>query len=609
MPAARLQAAGNVDVIRPMPRRQPFHALDTGYVSLQMAHRVVFKPGIIQPFLRWFVWLFVCIQFFGGNALDLLSGRDTTQRRAVRLREALESGGVSFAKLAQQLSLRADFLPYAYCVELSKMLDRAKPFPTAEAIAIIQRSLGRPLNEIFSTFDPEPIGSASLSCVYQATLNSGDRVAVKVRRPGIGRLLASDLRAIDWLLVLAETFTLLRPGSTSQFRQDLRDILMGELNFRAEARYTEMFRLRAQTDVVTAPRVYFQYCSDEVLVTELMSGVWMRELMTAVDRNDQEFLSNARSAGIDPGVVGRRLLEIGNRMIYENTFFHADPHPANLIVLPDSRICFIDFGAVAGVSAQNRGSLRETQYHMKNYDVERVVQTSARFASFPPMDVDAVNEAMAGIWADWILAVRSTDAEWWERSSAANWVRYINAAGEHQMPMNAEIIQLSRATLLYDSIVMRLDKDVDIIKENEVYAQKAAKDARRRVSRSVRNSLSRPIHTDFVRIEQLSDMVTQFAFSFQRRVEDPIPLLRSVTGKIASVFSILLRIGYLALLGSVLAVTSDEVAARLFGYTIVWSSMVNTLMSNRSLQLILLIVAILLVRMVLVRLNDPDMTR
>jgi predicted unusual protein kinase regulating ubiquinone biosynthesis (AarF/ABC1/UbiB family) len=296
-------------------------------------------------------------------------------------------------------------------------------------------------------------------------------------------------------------------------------------------------------------------------------------------------------------------------MIYESTFFHADPHPANLIVLSDGRICFIDFGAVARVSAQNRSSLRETQYHMMNYDIERIVQSSARLASFPPMDVDAVNEAMGGIWADWILAVRSTDAEWWERSSAANWVRYINAAGEHQMPMNAEIIQLSRATLLYDSIVMRLDKDVDIIKENEVYAQKAAKDARRRVRRSVRNSRSRPIHMDFMRIEQLADMVTQFAFSFQRRVEDPFPVFRSVVGKIASVFSMLLRIGYLALLGSVVAVMADEVAARLFGYTIMWSSMVETLMSNRSLQLILLILAILLVRGILVRLNDPDMTR
>src|SRR5262249_161650 len=159
----------------------------------------------------------------------------------------------------------------------------------------------------------------------------------------------------------------------------------------------------------------------EILVTELMSGMWMRELMTAVDRNDQEFLSNARSAGIDPGVVARRPLEIGKRMIDEGRFFPADPHPTNPNVLPGSPVCFLHFRSAARVSAESRSNLRETQYHMKKYDVERIVQSSARVASFPPMDVDAVNEGMAGIWEDWILAVKSTEAEWWERSSAANW--------------------------------------------------------------------------------------------------------------------------------------------------------------------------------------------
>src|SRR5262249_45122090 len=156
------------------------------------------------------------------------------------------------------LSLRADLLPYAYCAELSKMLDRVKAFPTPQAVAIIERSLGRPLNAIFAVFDPTPIGSASLACVYQATLLSGERVAVKVRRPGIGPLLAADLRALDWLLIIAETLTFIKPGLTTNFRHDLRKMLLGELNFRAEARYQEMFRLRAEKDGdgVTAPRVF-----------------------------------------------------------------------------------------------------------------------------------------------------------------------------------------------------------------------------------------------------------------------------------------------------------------------------------------------------------------
>jgi ubiquinone biosynthesis protein len=606
IPAAQLQPTNDVDVVRPMPRRQPFHLRNPGHVNLQMARRVVFNPGIIRPFERLFVWLSACLRFFGGNALDKLCGRASIQRRAVRLRDVFDGAGVSFAKLAQQLSLRVDLLPYIYCAELSKMLDRAQPFPTADAIAIIEKSLGRPLNGTFSAFDPEPIGSASLACVYQATLKSGERVAVKVRRPGIGPLLAADLRALDWLLVLAEMLTLVRPGLTKRFRQELRTILMSELNFHAEARYTEMFRLRAETDAagMTAPRVYLHHCTDEVMVTELMSGMWMRELMTAVDRNDKEFLSTARTLGIDPSIVARRLVQFGNRMVLEHNFFHADPHPANLVVLQDSRICFIDFGAVARLSTQTRNIWRETQYHMTNYDIERMVESSVRLAGpLSPMDVSAATEAMAEIYADWVYAVRSTDAEWWERSISQNWLRYVSVAAEYEMPVNLETLQFFRATLLYDSIIMRLDKNVDVVREYEVYAQNSAKDARRRVYKSVRNRLNGPLRMDYSRIVQLAHTGAQFAFSFQRSVEDPIPHFRSVMGKIASGISKLLPVT--VILGGA-GVIANFLAERWVGRQIPLSAVLESAASIGWLRFLLLLFALVTIRRALTRMSEPD---
>jgi len=148
---------------------------------------------------RLLVWIWGFVRFYSGNLLDVLRGRASVQRRAVRLRRVLEDGGPTFAKLAQQVSMRADMLPYAYCAELGKMLDQAPAFPLEQAIEIIERTLGQPLADVFEIFDPEPIGSASLACVYQARLRTGTRVAVKVRRPGIGPLIAADLRALDWL--------------------------------------------------------------------------------------------------------------------------------------------------------------------------------------------------------------------------------------------------------------------------------------------------------------------------------------------------------------------------------------------------------------------------
>src|SRR5919197_2314431 len=152
------QLGQELDVVRPMPRRKIVHEAGTSHVTLPMARRVVFKPGIIRPLIRLLIWCWACIRFFVGNGFDVLLGRASVQRRARRLRTIFEDAGASFDKLGQQISLRADLLPYAYCAELSKMLDQSPAFPTSQAIAVIERNLGRPLNEIFEVFDPEPIG-------------------------------------------------------------------------------------------------------------------------------------------------------------------------------------------------------------------------------------------------------------------------------------------------------------------------------------------------------------------------------------------------------------------------------------------------------------------
>src|SRR4029453_6742724 len=150
------------NVVRPMPRRKGSHSIDTLHVSLPRARRVAFKPGIILPIGRLFLWLWAIVRFYFGNLLDVVQRRSSVERRAARLRAVFEDLGGSFLKLAQQLSIRVDMLPYAYCSALSKMLDRVPAFPTWKTTAITERSLGRPLGDVFEVFAPEPIGSASL---------------------------------------------------------------------------------------------------------------------------------------------------------------------------------------------------------------------------------------------------------------------------------------------------------------------------------------------------------------------------------------------------------------------------------------------------------------
>ncbi len=441
------------DVVRPMPRRAIRHEFDNAAVALPMAHRVTYRPGILSPFLRLLVWMRVCLHFICGNAIDTLMRRDSPQKRAVRLRRLFEGAGGSFGKLAQQLAQRADLLPYAYCTELSKMLDRAPAFPTAEAIAIIEQDLGKRLGEVFEIFDPEPIGSTAIACVFQARLRSGKPVAVKVRRPDIVRKLSADLRALDWLLISAEALTIIRAGLTRRFRLELWKTLMGELNFRAEARYTEMIRLRTHehTDVITTRKVYFEYSTEQVLVKEFASGIWMWELIAAVDQDDKVFLAKAASMGIEPKALASKLLRAVHHDVLEELFFHADPHPGNIVVQPNNGLCFIDVGAIARFSTETRNAWREFHHQLRKEDVGRMVNALIALAGpLPPIDVDRFTKALEGIFTDWVFALKSPDAEWWERSSATNWLRYIAVAQEFGVPVALETIQFFRATVLYE---------------------------------------------------------------------------------------------------------------------------------------------------------------
>ncbi len=490
------------------------------------------------------------------------------------------------------------------------MLDQAPSFPTSEAIASIERNLGRPLAEIFETFDPDPIGSASFACVYQATLKSGERVAVKVRRPGLGPLLAADLRALDWLMILAETLTIIRPGQTKEFRAQLTTMLLGELNFRKEARYTEMFRLRTQKDGdgITAPRVFFQYCTEEVMVNELVSGIWMWELISAVDRNDQEFLSYARSMGIDTLTVARRLLRALHRQLLEHLFFHADPHPANLVILPNSEICFIDFGAVGRFSTDVRNTWRELQYHIQKLDIERMVSSSMNLAGrLPPIDVDNAMKAMQEIYQDWVYAIASTDAEWWERSTALNWFRYIGVAREYGIPVALETVQFFRATLLYDSILVRLDKRLNPVEEWERYVQIVGKAARKRVQKSIKKRLDGgPTDMDYMVIEQVADLGNQFFFRFQRNLSEPILHFKNIMSKIAYIMSVTLRFIFFAGAAVGLMLITQFVAERVFQRPLSWFEITEWLTSFGWIQLSLLVVALVIIRRLLFRMTEPD---
>lgn len=496
-------------------------------------------------FVRLFVYTWTAVKWVSQVTWDKVRGVDCLERRALRLRGFVESLGGSAVKLAQQLAMRIDLLPYEYTVELSKLLDRMVPFPVEYAIERIESFLGRPLGEVFKEFNPVPIGSASVACVFSAYLETGERVAIKVRRPKIGEKFVADCAALGLVLKSLEFCTILRPGLSHNFLYDFRTMLLDELDFSKECRYTELFRRRVHKAMsfVSAPKVYPELSCDDILVTEFVEGIWLRELLNAVEQHDEPALTMLRAEGIDPELVARRLLRANQFGVFENLLFHADPHPSNVVVQRDSRIVFIDFGACGVYTSRERNVWRQFSYYHQQEDVGRMVQSAvALLEPLPPIDIDELSKRLENLFWEDLNAFKSKHTQWWERTSARVWIKYLELAREYDAPLALNTLRMIRSTLLYETIAARLYGRVNAFKEHRNYLKTAGKAAKKRVRKRVHNFVFKgPSPDDYRSFEQLLDMGNRTMYLAQRWLDQPPFHFSLMVDKFVYAVSVILR--------------------------------------------------------------------
>ncbi len=602
-------------VLGSFPRRQAIAIdSDTGaHDGLpMMRYRKLYRTNFIKVIGRLAVWFYAAAYFVGGTFIDKLSKRDSEKRRAVRLRRTFEKIGGTFIKLGQQLSIRVDLLPYAYSLELSKLLDKIDPFPTEQAIAAIERVTGGPLRETFEVFDPTPIGSASIACVYQALLKNGEMVAVKVRRPGIGEMFETDFKALDWFLNVVEFFAFIRPGFTRNPRAELYDTLMEEIDFYKEARYQALFlreSKKARETFFSAPKPYFKFSGEDVIVQEFVSGFWLSELLAAVEYNDQSALATFRQRNIDPKIVARRLLWVSYWGLWENLFFHADPHPANILIQPNNKLLFIDFGSSGSFSRSRRLAMHTINNLETKDDIEGVARVALTFMEpLPPIDINVVLKEIEAEFLNSLAGMRTPESQWWEKTSAQLWLGFFKVSNKNQIPISMGTVRMIRATLLYDTLALRLDHDIDIRKEYAKYRKGVGKATKKRMHKVAKKRLNKGLdNMDYLRLQETIDIGSRILYRSHRLLDTfSFNSLAMLSKPIVVLFEGFMLIMYTVLVIILSAITFTAYQFLLHGAAINFVEALREIASRWWFQLFILIIIFSKVRRMYLRLKDKD---
>jgi ubiquinone biosynthesis protein len=285
----------------------------------------------------------------------LLPGTDLPPPQ--RLRRLFEDLGGTFVKFGQMLALQPDILSPEYCNELFELLDRVEPFPYTEVRRIVAEELGRPPEEVFDSFEPGPLATASVGQVHVAWLQ-GQKVAVKVQRPQVELEFATDIRLMMATMAVIRGLHLRFLAWMLEPMTEFVIWTREELDYRNEARYSERLRgLSAGSSIQQVPRVYGELTTRRVLVVEFLEGITLLDYLRARERGDEVLQQRLKASGFDGRRFAANVIDNFLGDAFRHGIYHADLHPANLMILPDNVVGYIDFGITGVLSPYSRRHL------------------------------------------------------------------------------------------------------------------------------------------------------------------------------------------------------------------------------------------------------------
>ena len=315
------------------------------------------------------------------------------EKQAVWLRESLIKLGPTFIKIGQALGARGDLLPLSYVKELVKLQDQVPPFPNAEAFARIETELGRHVHESYAEIDAEPIAAASLGQVYRARLYSGEEVAVKVQRPNLNEIIGFDIAVLRRLVEVMRRFPQMNENADWEgMLREFSETITEEMDYVQEARNADLFRENFRKwKTIHVPKIYWSHTTSRVLTMEFIRGT------KVVD------LDGLKAKRFSPVKVNRLLVRTYLKQLLEDGFFHADPHPGNLLVMDSGRLAFFDFGMTGKITPRLQSLMITAFFHVVSRDVHGLAQDLINLDFLKPgVDPEQIRPIVEGLFQHYL---------------------------------------------------------------------------------------------------------------------------------------------------------------------------------------------------------------
>jgi ubiquinone biosynthesis protein len=375
-----------------------------------------------------------------------------------RLRLACEELGPTFVKMGQLAAARTRILPPEFTEELAKLQDRVTPLPFSEVRAVLEAELQRPLSENFSSIEEKPLGSASIAQVHRAALVTGEAVVVKVQRPGIEKTVGEDLAILRQLASLAEThlpeWRLHQPVALVD---ELARSLEKEMDFLCEASHLERFTWQFRDEAtIYLPKVFHEISTTRVLVMEYVDGIKASRL------------DELAAAGLDRRELSQRIADLVMKQIFTHGFFHADPHPGNIHILPDQRVCFLDFGMMGFLDQRTREAFVDFVWGIARRREGTVAKSLLKLTEW---DVEPARGPFETDVAEFMHQHFYREAGEIHFSNLVT--RLAQLTNKHQLHLPPDLVVMLKALSLTEELVRVLDPEHDLVAQATPFMKRA----------------------------------------------------------------------------------------------------------------------------------------